>query len=838
MSRDTLSDAIGFVTRHTRLTLLVMILLSGLVVAGIPQLDTGSQAGADADAFDDVERVQKAQYAQSQFGGSDDGPDRTFEAVYVRDDDGNVLSKGSLLAGLRYQRTIRENETVDAALHEDGVTGLSNLVGKRAAGSPNASLDEQIRALEGATRGEVERLVDRTLSNDPRALRYLPADHGRNETTAADRRLLVALDADAGNGTVDNATAALYHSANERSAAGFFVVNSAAWSDASSHFFGEMVELVVPAALAFILVVLGFAYRDLVDVVVGMVGVALSVVWMFGLLGWLGVAAGATSIIPVVLVAGLSIDYGFHVFNRYREQRGEDEGIRAPMRRGVSLVATALVLVTVTAAIGFLANLSNPLPLIRNLGVSITLGVVSALLIFLTVVPALKIEVDGLLERAGIDRHKRPLGHGRYLRPALAKAVTLARRGAPAVLVLALVVGSAGGVAWADLDEESYQQNDGVVAEWKQELPDPIGWNPHPVPERSQHVDEVYQPASAETATQEAILIEGEVTSDDTLDDLRRGVDEIDGQGLLVDRTDGGGVRSPVTAMHAVAARNDSFAAVLDDADTDGDGVPDRNLERVYDAFYAADSEAASSVVERDGGEYESLLVTLSLDADYAEASSVVPELAEGADRMADGDDRTATVVGNLAVNDAVLGEVVGGILTTMVLALAAIALTLAAVFEYMHGSATLGLVVSVPIALVLGLVIGGMAVLSIPLTLLTALLMSLVIGLGVDYNIHVGDRFADERRAGAGTFEALEAAVTGTGGALLGSTLTSAGAFATIALVPHPQLQSFGAIVVVAMTTAFAVSVLVLPSLLVLWDRYVPASVTTIPSPGEIPQD
>ncbi|QKY19991.1 MMPL family transporter [Halolamina sp. CBA1230] len=814
-----------------------MVLLSGLVVAGIPQLETGSQAGADADAFDDVERVQKAQYVQSQFGGSDDGPDRTFETVYVRDEDGTVLSKESLLAGLRYQRTIRENATVDAALHEDGVTGLSNLVAKRAAGSQNASLGEQIRALEGATPAEVERLVERTLANDPRALRYLPTDHERNETAATDRRMLVAFDADAANGTVDNATAALYHTASDRSAAGLFVVNAAAWSEASSQFFTEMVELVVPAALAFILVVLGFAYRDLVDVIVGMVGVVLSVLWMFGLLGWLGVAAGTTSIIPVVLVAGLSIDYGFHVFNRYREQRGDEEGIRAPMRRGVTLVATALVLVTVTAAIGFLANLANPLPMIRNLGVSITLGVVSSLLIFVTVVPALKVGIDGLLERFGFDRHKQPLGHGRYLRPVLSKAVTLARRGAPVVLVLALVVGTAGGVAWMDLNEESYQQNDGQVAEWKQELPDPIGWDTHPVPERSQHVEEVYQPASTDAAAQEPILIEGAVTADDTLEELRDGVDYIEEQELLIDRADDRPVTSPVTAMHAVAADNESFAAVLEDADTDGNGVPDRNLEGVYDAFYAADSDVASRVIERDDDEYESVLVTLSLDADYAEANSVVTTLADGADRMG-GDGRTATVAGNFAVSEALLGQVVEGILTTMLLALVAIALTLAAVFRYMHGSATLGLVVSIPIALVLGLVIGGMYLMSIPLTLLTALLMSLVIGLGVDYNIHVGDRFADERRAGASTFEALDAAVTGTGGALLGSTLTSAGAFATITLVPHPQLQSFGAIVVIAMTTAFAVSVLVLPSLLVLWDRYVPASVATEAIPTRVPQD
>lgn len=837
MSRDRLSDAVRLVTQHTRITLLVMLLLSGGVAAGVTQLDTGSQAGADPEAFEDVDRLQKAQYIQSQFGGSEEPPERTFEMVYVRNDDGNVLSKSSLLDGLRYQRTIRENETIAAALHADGVTGLSNLVAKRAAGSPNATLDEQIRALEDASPAEVEQLVDRTLENDPRALRYLPADHDRNETSASDRRMLVALDADAANDTVDNATAALYHGASERSAAGFFVVNRAAWGDARSHFFGEMVELVVPAALLFILVVLGFAYRDLVDVVVGMVGVALSVLWMFGLLGWLGVAAGATSIIPVVLVAGLSIDYGFHVFNRYREQRGEDEGIREPMRRGLRLVSTALILVTVTAAIGFLANLSNPLPLIRNLGISITLGVVSALVIFVTVVPALKVSIDGLLERAGVDRHKQALGHGRYLRPVLSKAVTLARRAAPVVLVLALVVGSAGGVAWMDLDEESYQQSDGDVAEWKQSLPDPVGWDTHPVPEQDRHVSEVYQPASAEAAVQEPILIEGDVTSDSTLEDLRDGVDYVEREGLLLDEPDGPAVTSPVTAMQSVAARNDSFAAVLEEADTDGNGVPDRNLERVYDAFYAADSDVASSVIERDGDEYESVLVTLSLDADYAETNDVVGTLVDGADRM-ESADRSATVAGNFAVNEAVLGQVVGGILTTMVLALTAILLTLAGVFKYMHGSATLGLVVSVPIALVLGLVIGGMYLLSIPLTLLTALLMSLVIGLGVDYNIHVGDRFADELRAGASTFEALEAAVTGTGGALLGSTITSAGAFATITLVPHPQLRSFGAIVVIAMTTSFVVSVLVLPSVLVLWDRYVPANVTTETTPDPIPQD
>jgi predicted RND superfamily exporter protein len=273
--------------------------------------------------------------------------------------------------------------------------------------------------------------------------------------------------------------------------------------------------------------------------------------------------------------------------------------------------------------------------------------------------------------------------------------------------------------------------------------------------------------------------------------------------------------------MQQVAKEDESFAASFEQADTDGDGVPDQNLEALYDSLYTADKQAAERVLERTNGEYRSALVTVALDAGWDERTEVVPELDEGATVMEGNGQRTATAAGQYSLSYTVLNQIVSGILWTMVIALIAISVTLSGVFRYMHGSATLGLIVALPIVLVVGLVIGGMYLLDIPLTLLTALLMSLAIGLGVDYNIHIGDRFADELKEGHSTEQALSAAVTGTGGALLGSTLTSVSAFATIALVPHPQLESFGGIVVVALVSSFLVSLLVLPSLLVLWSRY-----------------
>ncbi len=821
MFRTALRRIVALTTNHNRITLLVILLLTGVMVAGIPQIDTESEAGGAEDDFEDLDRVQAAEYIQSQYqNASTEDSNATVETVYIRDDDSNVLSKSALIEGLEFQKELTDDQAVADTLSDDGIQGIENLVAKRAAAEENATVAEQIEALEATSESELQQLVGETIAEDPRAQQFLPADHDGSET-ATDRRLFVEMEF---SDELAQANAAVYDTTAEYDESGYFVINQIAWEQYNDHFFGQMVWLVLPAALVLILMVLAFTYRDLVDVVVGMSGVVLSILWMFGLLGWLGVSAGLVSIVPVVLVTGLSIDFGFHVFNRYREERGEDEQIRPPMARGVSLVATALILVTVTAAIGFMSNLTNPLPVIQDLGVSITLGIISALVIFVAAVPALKISIDGLLERVGLDRRKQPLGHGTYLRPALEKSVSLAQRAAPVVLVVAVVIGLLSGVAWFGLGEETFQQADGEVADWKQQLPGPIGWEPHPVPEQDQHVEETYQPASADDAIQSEILIEGEITSDQTLSDIAAGVDQIEDDGHLIG-TDA--QQTPVTEMHRVAEQNETFATTVDNADSTGDGVPDQNLERVYEEFYAADREAAEQVIERTDGEYRSMLVTLSLDASFNEENEVVPELEDGAAVMEGDGDRSATLAGTLAINETVLDHIVGGILLTMAIALTAVIATLAIVFRAMHGSATLGTVVGIPIVLVVGLVIGGMYVFSIPLTLLTALLMSLVIGLGIDYNIHIGDRFADELAEGNSAVRSLRAAVTGTGGALLGSTLTSAGAFATIALVPHPQLQSFGGIVVIALVMSFVVSVIVLPSLLLLWSRHTSADLS-----------
>jgi predicted RND superfamily exporter protein len=126
-----------------------------------------------------------------------------------------------------------------------------------------------------------------------------------------------------------------------------------------------------------------------------------------------------------------------------------------------------------------------------------------------------------------------------------------------------------------------------------------------------------------------------------------------------------------------------------------------------------------------------------------------------------------------------------------------------------------------VPIVLVTGFVFGGMYLLGVPLTFITAFLVSITIGLGIDYNIHVSDRFMQELDGGAAPVDALYTTVRGTGGALLGSALTSCATFATLLVHPSAVFQSFGAIVVLSLFLSFLVSVFVLPSFLLCWARW-----------------
>ncbi|MFP4634852.1 MAG: efflux RND transporter permease subunit [Nitriliruptoraceae bacterium] len=158
--------------------------------------------------------------------------------------------------------------------------------------------------------------------------------------------------------------------------------------------------------------------------------------------------------------------------------------------------------------------------------------------------------------------------------------------------------------------------------------------------------------------------------------------------------------------------------------------------------------------------------------------------------------------------------------IASLLIALAAAMALLVVHFTFAVRRPVLGVLTVLPVGLVLALTFATMAVTGIPLNPVTATLAALSIGIGVPFTIHVTSRFLEERRRPYDGQSALRRTVAQTGGALAGSALTTAigfGILTTSTLVPFEQL---GYVIVYAIAFSLLAAVLVLPSLLALWDR------------------
>ncbi|MFP4628368.1 MAG: efflux RND transporter permease subunit [Halobacteriales archaeon] len=826
-------------TDHNRIVILLMLVLTGAVVAGLMVESGGAAQGVDESAIGDTEVYEAAQYIEERYASDEDATAAATAEVFVRVDDGNALSRSSLLTALEYQLEVAD-DLDEHALAEDGIYGPPNAIATHLAGDPSADLEAQHAAVEAASDEAVAEAAAAVFTGGEETRYYLPSTYESGTATAEGFRMTFTFDEADESGLDASVPEAAQEVLHDRAGAyddpEIFTTGQFAMAELSEALMNDSLWLVLPPILVVLLLILGFAYRDFTDVVIGFTGSMLALVWTFGLMGWMGILNQQTAIIAPVLVAALSIDFGFHVFMRYREYRGVGDGIRRTMRRATAAVAVAFALVTITAAIGFLSNLTSPVSLIREVGIAITLGVVSALVIFTTLVPALKVSADGLWERFGFDRRKTPLGKGQYLGRVLGLGPLAARRFAVGVIIVTLLVGGAGGLAFGELDREAFQDSDiDDVAEWKTQLPGPMAYEAH-------ESDAAQQFAFAQSHFQAdrdsigdggagftQLLIRGEdVASADGMAAVAAGHDAAGSadEEVVLKQGDTVHVISPLSLMEATAEEDPEFAETLADHDTDGDGVPDTDVIGLLHAFHETAPERASQVIERtDDGRVESMLVLVPARATYgSERAATMHGIA---DAMAAESDHRVDAVGIGTLNDAELRQIADGIVVTMGLALIGVLVVLTLVYWFVHRRALLGALTVLPIGLALGLVFGAMYLLGQPLTMLTALLVSITIGMGIDYNIHISDRFAQELAAGRDTMAALRETVTGTGGALLGSVGTSGGAFALLMLIPHPQFVSFGLIVALALAASFLLSVYVLPSLLYLYGRHAPGTPT-----------
>jgi predicted RND superfamily exporter protein len=788
----------------------IFLLLTAGFATGLPAVTT--EAGTEQ--FGESVPAQEAQEAIDQRFGVHFAADTASTTLIQRGS--NVLAKPSLLAMLRAQRRLSERESQRV----QETTSAARTVARTL--DPNATtLPQQIDAVERSTAGEIDAAVGRA-GETPGFSRGLSTDFNARSATASAGIATVSHAIPGGTSSQAGASAGssltpIQLEAQrivETTGGDIRVFGSGILSAEFGKVIGDSLRIVVPGAIFFIVTFLVLAYRDLLDLLLGVLALGVTVVWTFGFMGLAGIPFSQILIAVPPLLLAIGIDFGIHTINRYREERVADAPVGLSMRRTTRQLLVAFFIVTTTTVIGFASNLTSTLLPVRDFGRVASVGILFTFAIFGIFLPACKVLLDERRDSIPIPVFsQQPLGsEGSLVGRALIGGVVVARR-APAVLVVLALLGSAGAGAYATGMDTTFSNEDFLPPEeqpWYIEaVPEPFAPSEYRVVETLNFLEDTFESSEQDRVT---VFIEAPMERSSVLESIdRAGRDPP--ETVLTDRRQAQS-RGLIEVIQSQANRDPVFAQVVSRNDRDGNGIPDQNLERVYDALLA--TPAHGQAREYLTTHRRSTRVVYSVEADASD-DAVTTDARELAERQR----YEATATGDIVVFQAISTIILESAIQSLAVALIGTALFLLFIYRLIEGYATLGVANLVPIVVTVTMVAGTMHALGMSFNAFSGTILAITIGLGIDYSVHVTHRYADERGE-TDRDTALERTVIGTGGALAGSMLTTVFGIGVLILAVFPAIGQFGVLTALSVFYAFLASLLGLPPTLALWDRVV----------------
>ncbi len=593
-------------------------------------------------------------------------------------------------------------------------------------------------------------------------------------------------------------------------------------------------------AFAIILAILGFVFwihpkgrmtrraalrRATADVLLALGVIVMSIVWMNGIgvllgpkyLGLIGKFSELLQIIPILLI-GLGVDYAIHLTARYREELGSGLTVDAAATRATRTVGVALVLATVTTAVGFLTNVFNPVTALADFGILAAVGIGSAFVLMLTFVPAIRVLLDRRAQRAGALPVE-AMGHSseRMLPRLLGRSAVFAERLPGVMLTLALSLGGLG--LWGML-------NLSTTFSFTDFLPEGA-----PLLETFDTLTSEFGGGLGETTN---VLIEGDVATPEVHNAMVLATSNLQDTPDVLAFGDNAAVQSPVSVLGRLVTPPDqgglaeaydaAFASQATAAGLQPDLTvsPGTDVVALYDSASTVQPEAMRRVITvDDDGSYRYVNVGVSTQAGESGADSLADNLSSDFEPVSSLAGVTAVPTNeNIIANgviDALQASQVSSLGITLLAAMALLVLT----FFVESRRPFLGVITIAPVALVVLWVFGMMSLTGISFNPVTAMIAAIAIGIGVPYTIHITHRYQEDRLRFDTPEEAIRSTMTHTGGALAGSAFTTVAGFGILTTSSLKPFQQLGLVTVYAIALALVAAVLVLPSLLILWDRW-----------------
>ena len=798
---------VSLIATHPWKIVLLFLLVTGVFAAG---MGGGDESEAGADQFtEDIEALEAYEDMQEDFARGERASGGTSAQLFISDDR-NVLSETSLLRMLDTQERL---ENADH-LRVESTTSPGTLIAQEI--DPTAETPEdQYRVIDRASQREIDAAIEET-ADDLMVSTDFTAASGSADVTQMAVTYDTPSQADSDDyaelqyGTLDLVDRVEGYETGEN----VIVLADSVFEQEINQLLGDTAIVVFPAAIVLILFFLLIAYRDPIDLGLGLAALVMTMIWTFGFMGYAGIPFSDSMITVFPLLLAVGIDFGIHIINRYREERAEGAAIGAAMEITTRQLVVAFLIVTLTTVFSFAANLTSSLDSLQDFGIVAAAGMAFTFLIFGIFLPAGKIGLDRL--RAGTrfpQFGSSPLGsEGSRLSAVLQVGTKLAAIAPALVLVTALVFGAGAGAYGTGVDVEFSQEvffPDEERIEQYQVLPGPLAPGEYNFMAALEHLEEDFGIPFIDQVT--IYIADNDVRADYALEDVDRAIADPPREFERTDRRAEGG--SILEVIDAEAEANPEFATTVERYDTTGNGVPDREVDTVYDELFDSPrSDEAQEYLTTDRG-----ATRIQLEPDVDAEDDAITAAAE---QVAEDMRLEATATGDYVVNQAVIDRITESSVDSLFIAFVLTAILLVFSYWWLEGRAIYGVLNLVPVLLTVALLAGSMRYLGVALSPINAPILSVSIGLGVDYTVHFMHRFVDEYETGADVHDALQTTIRGTGGALTGSMLTTVSGLGVLYLALIPLITEFGLMLALGIFYAYATSILVLPSVIVVWDR------------------
>ena len=530
--------------------------------------------------------------------------------------------------------------------------------------------------------------------------------------------------------------------------------------------------ILIPAALIIMLLILKLTLGEWRSVLMPFSVVVLSTLISMGLIPLLGWKMSILTLLVPILLVGIANNYGIYLVARYQEIHLANPGISkgSMLNDLLQSLNMPIIFSGLTTIAGILGLLTHSVIPARQVGILAASGVSMALLMSLILIPALIYLRNPLT----VVKNGKKRGN-RFFNDTLSALSGLIVKYHGRILIISAVITlliSAGSIfIKIDTNQENY-----FPAR-------------HPVRQASDLINSKF--GGSQTIS---VMVTGDIKSPEVMngiDHFTNRIEKMDGVGRVFSISQV--VREMSKAIYS--SNEEGYNRIPSSRD---------GIAQMFELYnMSGDQEDFRQLMNLDNSKAH-ILIRLS-----DPSNEVIKEVKDKITELAVGFPARITVGGYAIIMADFAGSIIRGQISSLIFALVTVFILLSIIFKSMNG----GLIGSIPLAASILVLFGIMGISGIALDAATALLSSIMIGVGVDFTIQYIWCYNSQLRKGLSASDATRAAIGTIGRSIIINAVSVMAGFSALILSGFTSIRFFGYLVLISIGSCLLGAILIIPA-------------------------